>query len=149
MDGVIVDFGKQIEAKLKDTTLNTKLIESPDLIKDIFLDPPPIDGAIDAINQLQNSNTYNLFIATTAPWGNPDSFTHKRLWIEKHFGGLFEKKMFITHRKDLLVGEFLIDDRLANGAGQFRGELLRFGWDYENELWNEYKDWSAILNFLL
>ena len=37
--------------------------------------------------------------------------------------------MFITHRKDMLIGDFLIDDRLANGAANFNGKLLRFGWD--------------------
>jgi 5'(3')-deoxyribonucleotidase len=57
--------------------------------------------------------------------------------------------MFITHRKDLLIGDFLIDDRLANGAKDFKGELLRFGWDYEQNRENEYKDWASILNRLL
>ena len=39
--------------------------------------------------------------------------------------------MIITHRKDLLIGEYLIDDRLANGAEHFRGKLISFGWNYE------------------
>ena len=45
--------------------------------------------------------------------------------------------MFITHRKDMLIGDYLIDDRLANGAGNFKGELLRFGWDYEKKKQND------------
>lgn len=57
--------------------------------------------------------------------------------------------MFITHRKDLLIGDFLIDDRLKNGAKDFRGELIRFGWDYENLKWNEYPDWNSVLNKLM
>ena len=28
--------------------------------------------------------------------------------------------MFVTHRKDLLMGDYLIDDRLKNGAGDFK-----------------------------
>ena len=41
--------------------------------------------------------------------------------------------MIITHRKDLLIGDYLIDDRLANGAKDFKGKLLRFGYDYEKK----------------
>ena len=57
--------------------------------------------------------------------------------------------MFITHRKDMLIGDYLIDDRLANGAGNFKGELLRFGWDYEKKKWNEYRDWDSVIKCLL
>ena len=58
--------------------------------------------------------------------------------------------MFITHRKDLLMGDYLIDDRLKNGAGDFKGKLLRFGYDWENDNKpNEYPDWDSILDYLL
>ena len=57
--------------------------------------------------------------------------------------------MFITHRKDMLIGDYLIDDRLANGAENFNGILLRFGWDYENKKWNQCRDWDSILKILL
>ena len=39
----------------------------------------------------------------TNPWGNPMSSMDKRFWIEDHFGSMFHKKMFVTHRKDLLI----------------------------------------------
>ena len=149
MDGVLVDFGKEVEKVRNDPKISEKLKKKPDLIKDIFKNPAPYPHAIDSVHQLHNSGKYELFIATTSPWGNPESLTHKRLWIENHFGDLFKKKVFITHRKDLLMGDYLIDDRLANGAGNFKGELLRFGWDYENMVYNEYKDWASILKKLL
>jgi 5'(3')-deoxyribonucleotidase len=57
--------------------------------------------------------------------------------------------MMITHRKDLLAGDYLIDDRIKNGAGEFKGELLKFGWAYETETWNEYPNWESILKRLL
>jgi 5'(3')-deoxyribonucleotidase len=149
MDGVLVDFGHQVKNIMNDPMISKELKDRPDLIKNIFLDPPPIDGAIDAINKLKESKKYELFIATTAPWNNPPSFMHKRLWVENYFGDIFKKRIFITSRKDLLVGDFLIDDRLANGAGEFKGELLRFGWDYERKKWNEYKNWNMILDKLI
>ena len=44
------------------------------------------------------------------------ALTDKRYWLEYYFGEMFHKKLITTHRKDLLVGDYLIDDRLKNGA---------------------------------
>ena len=78
----------------------------------------------------------------SAPWSNPQSLSDKRYWIEKHFGDMFRRKMFVTHRKDLLLGDYLIDDRIKNGAGDFVGELILFGG-------NQYPDWESVLKKLL
>jgi 5'(3')-deoxyribonucleotidase len=77
------------------------------------------------------------------------SASDKRFWIEDHFGNLFHKKMFITHRKDLLMGDYLIDDRTKNGAGEFSGELLQFGVNYENGKVGKFPTWQSILDYLL
>lgn len=116
IDGVLVDLGKEIEYRIKNSILDPKFIKEPDLIEGLFESPQPISGAIDAVRKLKESQHYDLFIATSAPWDNPPSLMHKRLWIEHYFGTTFHKRMFITHRKDLLIGDYLIDDRLANGA---------------------------------
>ena len=90
-----------------------------------------------------------MYIATASPWGNPMAAMDKRFWIEEHFGRIFHKKMAITHLKGLLIGDYLIDDRTANGAGEFKGELLQFGLNYETGTWNEYPTWESILKKLL
>jgi 5'(3')-deoxyribonucleotidase len=150
MDGVLVDLEKEFDKFFSyNPHLREKFKGCPDHIPGIFRDPPPIEGAIEAVKKLAESGKYELFIATAAPWGNPDSATDKRYWIEKYFNKLFHKKMFITHRKDLLMGDYLIDDRTKNGAGEFKGELLRFGWAYEEQKWNEYPTWESILTKLL
>jgi 5'(3')-deoxyribonucleotidase len=151
MDGVIVDFGRAIEEWFKNHPhLEERYKTFPDHIQGLFRIAPPIEGAISAIKKLHESGKYELFIATSAPWGNPQSNTDKRFWIEDYFGDLFHKKMFITHRKDLLMGDYLIDDRIKNGAGEFKGELLRFGLDWENNNKpNEYPTWDSILTKLL
>lgn len=150
MDGVIVNLTAAIDEWME---LNPDEIDyyktNPDHIRGIFKNPKPVDGAIEAIKKLEESGKYEMVIATSSPWGNPEALTHKRLWIEKYFGDLFYKQMHITHRKDMLIGDYLIDDRLANGASEFKGELLRFGWDYENKKWNEYPTWDSILTKLL
>lgn len=150
MDGVIVDLGDNFTKWFNDhPNLSHKYKHCPDHIPGIFRDPNPIEGAVEAILKLNDSDLYDLHIATAAPWGNPYASTDKRFWIEKHFGKLFHKKLTITHRKDLLIGDYLIDDRLANGAKDFNGKLLRFGWDYEQKVWNEYPGWNNILDELL
>jgi len=150
MDGVIVDFKSNIEDWFNDhPQLVDKYVNEPDNIPGIFKSPKPIEGSIEAIKELDRSGKYDLHIATSAPWGNPESLTHKRIWIENHFGDLFKKKFTVTHTKDMLIGDYLIDDRLKNGASNFKGELIRFGWDYENKVWNQYTNWISVLNYLL
>lgn len=150
MDGVLVDFNTHIQSAIIDNQFLRETYKGRyDHIPGIFRTPPPIEGAIDAIKKLKESGKYELYIATAAPWGNPMSAMDKRFWIEEHFGNLFKKKMVVSHLKNMLIGDYLIDDRTANGAGEFKGELLRFGWDYENRVWNEYPTWESILNKLL
>jgi len=66
----------------------------------------------------------------------------KRFWIEEHFGNLFKKKMVISHLKNMLIGDYLIDDRTANGAGEFKGEHIHFNTD-------SFPNWEAVLKHLL
>jgi 5'-nucleotidase len=150
MDGVLVDLGYQINQFFeKYPHLQERYQNCPDHIQGIFRNAPPIEGAVEAVKKLHESGKYELFIATSAPWGNPISASDKRFWIEDYFGDLFHKRMFITHRKDLLMGDYLIDDRTKNGAGEFKGELLQFGWNWETETHNEYGTWETILDYLL
>ena len=150
MDGVLVDFGKAIEDWFTNHPhLKGRYETFPDHIQGLFRIAPPMKGAIEAVKKLNESGKYELFIATSAPWGNPQSLTDKRFWLEDYFGNIFHKRLFTTHRKDLLMGDYLIDDRLKNGAGEFSGELLRFGYDWENDNKpNEYPNWDSILTKL-
>ena len=151
MDGVLVNFDCAIKDFFnKYPHLKERYKNNPDHIQGLFRNPPPIEGAIEAVKKLHESGKYELFIATSAPWGNPMSGMDKRFWIEDYFGDLFHKKMFVTHRKDLLMGDYLIDDRVKNGAGEFSGELLRFGYDWENNNKpNPFPTWESILDYLL
>ena len=52
------------------------------------------------------------------------------------------KRLILTHRRDLNKRDFLIDDRTANGAGEFEGELLHFGTE-------RFPDWDAVVKYLM
>jgi len=114
MDGVLVDFGKAIEDWFTNHPhLKERYKTFPDHIQGLFRIAPPMKGAIEAVKKLHESGKYELMIATSAPWGNPQSNTDKRFWIEDYFGDIFHKKMFITHRKDLLMGDYLRISKLG------------------------------------
>jgi 5'-nucleotidase len=49
--------------------------------------------------------------------------------------------LILTHRKDLNIGDYLVDDRLRNGAGEFQGKLIHFGTD-------EFPNWEVTLKYL-
>jgi len=126
MDGVLADFYSAAD-KLKENFPdefgnNIK----PDEVLD-FSTFSPMPGAIDAVANLIDMG-HDVFIATTPPWNHPDAWGQKRNWIAKHLPQL-EKKMFLTHRKDLLKGDILIDDTTYRGQKDFEGEFMHFGQD--------------------
>lgn len=143
MDGVLVDFHRHVNETISNNPVLGELYKDrEDHIPGIFRNPKPIEGAIEAVKKLAESGKYELYIATAAPWGNPESSTDKRYWIEEYFGNLFHKKMAVTHLKNMLIGDYLIDDRTKNGAGEFGGEHIHFGTE-------SCPDWNSVLEKLL
>jgi len=52
------------------------------------------------------------------------------------------KRLILSSHKNLNRGDYLIDDRTANGADKFSGELISFGTE-------KFPDWDAVLKYLL
>ena len=130
MDGVLVDFDSGVRA-----TYGSKPKDAPGVFS--LMDPMP--GAIDAINRL--ADKFDVFILTTAPWNNPSAWSDKLNWVKQHLGSKFEKRLIITHRKDLLNGDYLIDDWDKHGASEFNGEWIQFGSA-------KFPDWKAVETYL-
>ena len=129
MDGVISDFNKA--AKQGGYT------HRPDLqVNYRTLDLIP--GARSALIRLNHD--FDIFIATTPPWSRPDVGTHKREWIGEHFPWL-KRKMILTHRKDLLIGDILIDDSRWRGQPDFQGDWFWFNQDWESRNWKACLEW--------
>jgi len=81
-------------------------------------------GANEALMKLNED--FDIFIASTPPWARPDMWGAKREWLEEHFPWL-TRKLILTHRKDLLIGDILIDDSRWRGQPDFQGDWLWFG----------------------
>lgn len=127
MDGVLVDLQSNLDKQ--------------GWHQNVFKDPPPIDGAVEAFNELCFDEDYDVYILSTAPWNIPNSWTQKRLWVSKYLGAKAHKRLILSNNKSLLRGDILIDDRTANGAGDFQGELIQFGTE-------KYPNWTEVLKYL-
>jgi len=137
LDGVLADFKtglKETKQIFKDLDLTN--IKPEDNIR--FNQLKPMPGAKAAYKKLDKK--YDVFIASTAPWDQPAAWEHKRLWVAKHFPAAY-KRLILTHRKDLLKGDYIIDDRKVNGVENFDGKHIHFGS-------KKYPDWNAVISDL-
>ena len=138
MDNVLVDFPSGI-AKL-DAETREEYDGRLDEVPGIFALMEPMPGAVDAVHKL--AAKYDVYILSTAPWKNPSAWADKVAWVTKYFDDVFHKRLILSHHKDLLKGDYLIDDRFKNGADTFEGEWIQFGSE-------RFPDWQSILDYLL
>ena len=138
MDNVLVDFSSAID-KIP-YHLQIEYQDNLDEVPGIFSLMTPISGAISSFEIL--SKKYDTFILSTAPWENSSAWADKNLWVRKYLGEIAYKRLILTHHKNLNFGDFLIDDREANGANLFKGKHILFGS-------NEYPNWETVCNYLL
>ena len=138
MDSVLVDFQSGIDSITEEERQSFK--DDLDDVPGIFSKMQPVKGAIEAYEEL--TRHFDVYILSTAPWNNPSAWTDKLLWVKKYLGDLAYKRLILSHNKHLNDGDFLIDDRTANGAGDFKGEHVKF-------LSEEFQNWDDVLNYLI
>ena len=108
----------------------------PQSVKGFFLSLKPLKDAIESVNILREK--FDVYILTRPSYKNPLCYTEKRLWIEEYFDLEFCQKLIICPNKDLLIGDYLIDDMPWPG---FKGEQLQYGKP-------PYETWEKVLNYL-
>ncbi|MDG6897092.1 hypothetical protein A6A19_03520 [Actinobacillus delphinicola] len=142
MDNVLVNFQSGID-KLDERT-KTEYEGRYDDVKGIYGLMAPMPGAIEAVHKL--ATKYDIYVLSTAPWFNSSAWIDKIEWIQKYFGleegSVLYKRLILSHHKNLNHGDYLIDDRLTNGADKFTGEHIHFGT-------NQYPNWQSVLEYLL
>ena len=153
MDNVIVDFesglnkvAEEVKDQYKDDgTGKPHFDESPG----IFSLMEPMKGAVESIKAIAETKHYQLYILSTAPWGNPSAWCDKLKWVKHYFDsdkedGLFYKRLILSHHKNLCIQQnsWLIDDREANGAKDFDQRLIRFGSE-------QFPDWDSVRRYFL
>jgi 5'-nucleotidase len=138
MDGVLVDFDSGLAQVSPEVRLEYG--EHQDRIPGIFGLMDPMPGALEAYVEL--CELFDVFILSTAPWENPSAWIDKLLWVKKYLGPPCTKRLILTHRKDLNLGDILVDDRPCRGhVADFQGEVVHFGSE-------RFPGWDAVLAYL-
>lgn len=138
MDGVLCDFEGAVK---RDKKANPD-IAYPQSVEGFYRGLKPINGALEAMETLLNSEFFDAYILTAPSLYNPLSYTEKRLWVEDHLGFEWVKRLIISPDKSLLTGDILIDDHIqGRGQDKFRGQLIHFGS-------SEFPNWHNIMNFV-
>ena len=138
MDNVLVNFQSGLD-QVPEAVLQ-QYEGQLDNIPNVFSLMKPLDGAIEAFTTL--ARIYDSYILSTAPWENLSAWSDKATWVQTHLGDSAKKRLILSHNKNLNIGNYLIDDRTANGAGQFIGEHIHFGSE-------KFPNWKSVLNYLL
>jgi len=140
MDGVLADFEKgRFEHPLSKIT---PYIGRPDKLPGIYENLEPISNSVESVSVLFDNPNFDVYFLSSAPWDNPEAWTHKRLWVAKYFDEkIVRKRLILSHHKHLLIGDYLIDDNPWNGASEFQGKWIHFGSKY-------FPDWKTILEYL-
>ena len=138
MDNVLVDFQSGIDSLSDEERGAYK--DNIDNVPGIFSKMQPLNGAIGGYKKL--TEHFDVYILSTAPWNNPSAWSDKLLWVQKHLGDIAYKRLILSSNKNLNAGDYLIDDRTANGASDFKGEHIHF-------LTEQFKNWDDVLNYLI
>ena len=153
MDNVIVDFksgldkvSEEIKSQYKDDGTGKPHYDD---IPGIFSLMEPVKDAVESIKAIAETKDYQLYILSTAPWGNPSAWCDKLKWVKHYFDsdkedGLFYKRLILSHHKNLCIQQnsWLIDDREANGAKDFGERLVLFGSE-------QFPDWESVKRYFL
>ena len=137
MDNVLVDFPSAFEKIPKRYLITHK--EKMDEVPGIFSLMDPLPGALDSFKEL--SPLFDTYILSTSPWENESAWSDKLKWVKNYLGENAYKRLILSHHKNLNAGDFLIDDRLANGADKFTGEHIHFGTD-------KFPNWESVVIYL-
>ena len=139
MDDVICDYQSAYSFYKSE---NPKL-KFPQSLTGFFKNLDPIECSIESVNTLRKVSGFEVYILTAPSSRNAESYSAKRIWVEKYFGLEFTDRLIICSNKGLMLGDILIDDN-TSGKGQecFQGELIHFGSE-------RYPNWEIVVKYLM
>lgn len=124
MDGVLVDFMSGVEKQPKEvkSVFKNRLDEIPN----VFSVMNPYIDMLELIQDMFIDERYDVYILSSPSSDNPSSWTDKFNWVQKYLP-MFKRRLILSHNKNLNIGDYLVDDRTKNGAGEFTGEHIHYG----------------------
>lgn len=142
LDGVCGNFAKAIFDLSPNTNVAFYTNEVDDICEanpTIFHTLEPIEGAIEAVKEL--FELFDVLFLSTPMSKVPLSYTGKCVWIQTHFGKSEDRRLVLTHRKDLAIGDIIVDDTTRNGVDKFKGIHIHFASE-------KFPDWKTTLTHL-
>lgn len=132
MDHTFCDFNESLEHWRKRATNETEH-KFPWSMKGYFQSLLPMPGAVEFWNKWYK--IHDLWFLTRPSIPNRQCYTEKAEWIYKYLGDDGINKLILSPRKDILIGDILIDDDMRCGQPDFKGKWLQFGkngidWNY-------------------
>lgn len=108
----------------------------------------PISGAKEVMRML--NRVYNMYICTT-PFESDNCIPEKIAWLRNHFPFLEQRQRIFIYDKNLLIGDYMIDDKPANLA-DFCGETILYRMPH-NKHYHKFnhivENWTEIEDLLL
>ncbi|XP_006042906.2 5'(3')-deoxyribonucleotidase, mitochondrial isoform X1 [Bubalus kerabau] len=80
--------------------------------ENFFFDLEPLPGAVEAVKQMANLESTDVFICTSPIKMYKYCPFEKYAWVEKHFGPDFLEQIVLTRDKTVVSADLLIDDRV-------------------------------------
>ena len=81
---------------------------------------------------------YEVVLIGALPTNHPDQAARLQEWVFENLGVAAWNRLMLTNRKDLLIGDYLIDATDTGGAADFMGTLIPFGSD-------TFKTWDDVI----
>jgi 5'-nucleotidase len=123
--------------------------------KGFFENLPPIEGAIEALEEIWNSEEYEPFLCTAPDMDSEDLMcaTEKLRWIEALLGYKWLKRTIMANDKTMIDGDILIDDKpTINGLQKPNWQRVFFTHAYNRHLpgprINNWSEWKQVLTNL-
>lgn len=134
MDHTFCDFDKhkKIWAEWATTPIEKKYPHSK---IGFFQSLTPMKGAIEFYHKWKTKT--DIWFLTKPSIPNKHCYTEKANWIFQYLGEEGLNKLIISPRKDIYIGNILIDDSDNCGQSNFQGEWWQFGS-------KQYPDWITI-----
>lgn len=99
----------------------------------------PMKGALEFWAEF--NPVVDLYFLTRPSFQNRHCYTEKTEWVFRYLGEEGVKKLIISPRKDIFIGDVLIDDSTNCGQQTFAGEWWQFGS-------SACKDWNSATQLL-
>lgn len=173
MDGVIADFEKSFlnayKTKYPDnffvpleerTSFHIKdqypknlqlLVEEIYCSKGFYFDLLPIEGSINALNELSSLGN-EVYICTSPLLKNRFCISEKYNWVLKYLGNEWAEKMIVTKDKTIIQADYLIDDNPnVTGVEKPTWEHILYSQPYNLENISKrritWKNWEKIFDY--